>query len=489
MNKAILLATGYAKDSDPLLHFRPSPLLTIVNKPIIFHIIECLVQLGIEQYEIVLNYLPHLIEDKVGDGTRWGVKIRYHLAKDALYPFKAISPTIQQWDEEHILWGQGDCLPAFTKELIKENRDNSETSLFYHNNEWSGWGIVPLSFLKSIPINESERAFLTQEVRSQMIKLRPFLSAKNLPQLKKSNLRLLRFKKSPVLFPSSSRMVEPGIWISRGVSMHPSVKIVPPVFIGEYCQIKEKSQIGPYAVIENNCIIDNGSLIERSLILSHSFVGESLEIKNSIVDRNLLINLSFETVLRIRDDFILGEISTPKVGNSLINFLEKITAAIILVIFSPIFLILLFSLSIVKKKMLQIPASIHREEWQTFDFLSFQNQPGRPMTTFQRFFRRLPSLINVLKGEIHIVGLIPRSIHDVDKLPLDWKKLYLQSKIGLITLSNLEYGPSVSMEDRYACEMYYSIHMNSRYDFKLFIKWLIKKLNDVKKFFLLYKEK
>ena len=63
--------------------------------------------------------------------------------------------------------------------------------------------------------------------------------------------------------------------------------------------------------MENNCIVDAGSLIQDSIIFQKSYIGEALGIKDSIVDRNLLINLTHGTSIHIEDDFILSELSPP----------------------------------------------------------------------------------------------------------------------------------------------------------------------------------
>ena len=237
-------------------------------------------------------------------------------------------------------------------------------------------------------------------------------------------------------------MIEPSVWISRAVSLHPTAQIFPPVFIGRDCQIKRGSIIGPNAIIENNCIIDSRSVIQDTIICQRSYVGEGLEIHNSIVDRNMLINLSLQTNITIQDNFILSELSPPRFHHYPAKLLERLFACLAFLIFLPFFIYLKSTNHIRRDPKIRLPASNEAHSWTSFDWLTFEpKSKSKKQTAFQKFFERLPALLNIITGEAHFVGVAPRTIPEVEKLPPDWQKLYLKSKVGLITLSSLDNDP------------------------------------------------
>src|SRR5262249_49684664 len=98
-----------------------------------------------------------------------------------------------------------------------------------------------------------------------------------------------------------------------------------------------------------------------------------------------------------------------------------------------------------------------------------------------RFFFRLPLLKGMMRGDIHFVGVIPRTTEDVEKLSPDWKKLYLSSKVGVITMSDLEEGNVDKAEKCYASETLYAVRKGFWYDLQMFFRWLGKKWNKLMK--------
>lgn len=82
--KVMLLAAGRGERMRPLTDSRPKPLLEAGGKPLIVHHIERLARAG--HREIVINHawLGATLEAALGDGSRFGVSIRYSAEGEAL---------------------------------------------------------------------------------------------------------------------------------------------------------------------------------------------------------------------------------------------------------------------------------------------------------------------------------------------------------------------------------------------------------------------
>jgi MurNAc alpha-1-phosphate uridylyltransferase len=82
--KAMILAAGRGERMRPLTDRTPKPLLAAGGKPLIVWHIENLARAGFRELVINHAHLGHLIEAALGDGSRFGVHIRYSPEAEAL---------------------------------------------------------------------------------------------------------------------------------------------------------------------------------------------------------------------------------------------------------------------------------------------------------------------------------------------------------------------------------------------------------------------
>lgn len=76
-NPVFLMAGGFGTRLHPLTHHCPKPLLKVGDKPILELILERFISSGFHRFFISTHYLPEMIREHFGDGSRWGVSIRY----------------------------------------------------------------------------------------------------------------------------------------------------------------------------------------------------------------------------------------------------------------------------------------------------------------------------------------------------------------------------------------------------------------------------
>lgn len=82
--KAIILAGGLGTRLKPLTEEIPKPLVPIIDKPVIVHIIELLRSHGITEIAVAVGYLSDKIVHALGDGSKFGVKLTYFLEREPL---------------------------------------------------------------------------------------------------------------------------------------------------------------------------------------------------------------------------------------------------------------------------------------------------------------------------------------------------------------------------------------------------------------------
>lgn len=90
-NEVVVMAGGLGSRLGELTRDTPKPMLPVGSKPILESIIEMLRAQGLRRIFISVNYLAEKVIDYFGDGSPWGVKIKYLVEAQPLGTFGALS--------------------------------------------------------------------------------------------------------------------------------------------------------------------------------------------------------------------------------------------------------------------------------------------------------------------------------------------------------------------------------------------------------------
>lgn len=75
--QGVILAAGYGSRMGPFSDSVPKPIVPICNKPLLAYQLEYMQSLGISEIIIVIGHLGHRIQEIMGDGSAWGVTLKY----------------------------------------------------------------------------------------------------------------------------------------------------------------------------------------------------------------------------------------------------------------------------------------------------------------------------------------------------------------------------------------------------------------------------
>jgi len=82
--RAMVLSAGYGTRLGDLTQATPKPMLHLQGRPLLEHIICNLARYGFDQIAINLHFLPEVIRDYFGDGSRWNVSLTYSYEAELL---------------------------------------------------------------------------------------------------------------------------------------------------------------------------------------------------------------------------------------------------------------------------------------------------------------------------------------------------------------------------------------------------------------------
>ncbi|HEV2330263.1 MAG TPA: HAD-IIIA family hydrolase [Verrucomicrobiae bacterium] len=77
--QAVILAGGRGERMRPLTDVRPKPMIEVCGKPFLEHQIMMLREHGFNRVLLLLGYLPDVVRDYFGNGSKWGLEIKYSI--------------------------------------------------------------------------------------------------------------------------------------------------------------------------------------------------------------------------------------------------------------------------------------------------------------------------------------------------------------------------------------------------------------------------
>jgi mannose-1-phosphate guanylyltransferase len=75
--RAMVLAAGLGTRLRPITYDMPKPMVPVLNRPVMEHIVRLLARHGFRETIANLHWFPDLIEDHFGDGSEFGVELTY----------------------------------------------------------------------------------------------------------------------------------------------------------------------------------------------------------------------------------------------------------------------------------------------------------------------------------------------------------------------------------------------------------------------------
>ena len=121
--KTVILAGGEGTRLRPLTSNTPKPMMPIANKPMLEHIVNLLAQHGFDDIVVTVAFLANQIRDYFGDGSDFGVTMRYATEDSPLGTAGSVRNASAELDDTFLVIS-GDVLTDLDlTALVKAHRD------------------------------------------------------------------------------------------------------------------------------------------------------------------------------------------------------------------------------------------------------------------------------------------------------------------------------------------------------------------------------
>jgi mannose-1-phosphate guanylyltransferase / phosphomannomutase len=454
--QALLFADRPGQALLPLTERACVAMLPVVGKPLVVFAIEDLALAHIHQAFVIVGAHADLVKQELGDGGRWGMRLQYiQVFRDSI-PERVVNELVGQLDEQFLMM-RGDVLRTQTLKgfLALANEQEDSVEAIYggqpavlrvaRQNDRESWRLP----------GDPERACMSSMAPRQLElpAARVSLIA-SLTEYYNANLDVAAGRYSDLIVPS--REIAPGIRRGRQSRVPLSSIKGSNIFVGSRCRIDPSAELMNGVVISNDVIVDRHSTLRSTVILPHTYIGELVDVSDSIVSTNYLISAPTCSVTRVVDAFLLSGLKRTDYTSGFGSALHRMLGLLALLFSAPLWPVMLVASIISQpsrpfRRLMLVGNKIDREDGieRRRSFATFESATSVPPLKW------LPLLLAVASGNLRTIGCEPMTPERTAALEAEWGHLRGETPIGLIGPARLSVSCNAPDEEKRVAEGYY----------------------------------
>ena len=462
--RAVVFATAGAPADVPVDADQPLALLPLGSSTVIERLLAQLSQAAVADVDIVVCDRPEALRQCVGDGARWGLRVRWHLVKDPQRPYGVLHSLGLQ-GARRVLIGHADqalALPALLR-LAATEQVCLQVDALQHLG-WSGWASVGPEQLAGLACRDGGMAELAAAL--QALKLPSAFWTDSDALRLDSAARLLRAQFAD---DEAAAFEAPASWIRRPWgAMSPQARVAEgavirgPVLIGPGCIVERGAIIGPHVVLGHDVVVSAGSHVERSLVLPYGYIGADLDINQAIVNgpRVRHLRMGVETTTAVGDALLYDLRTRPDARPGLAG---RALAAAALLLVGPALLVhrLRCHLAGHAPAWVRRPVVIGRAADKRLKTVLLRC-PAGDAGPAQRRWAALAALIDIVGGHRGWLGVRPRGAGEWYALRPEWQALLAGATVGLLHAPAWSDGKVAHAEACAAADVLHAVLPRSR---------------------------
>jgi mannose-1-phosphate guanylyltransferase / phosphomannomutase len=341
--KAVVMAGGEGSRLRPMTANQPKPLLPVVNRPLMEHVLLLLRRHGFDETVVTVQFLASLVRSYFGDGEELGMGLSYATEERPLGTAGSVKNAEAALSADTFLVISGDALtdidlsavvaahrrrgslvtvclarrpdPLEFGIVITDEDDRIERFL-----EKPTWGQVFSDTVNTgIYVMEPEvfDRVPAGEVVDWSADVFPALLAAGAPlhgfvadgywedvgthdSYRKAHADALN---RLVDVEIAGFEVSPGVWVGEGAEIDPEAELVGPCAIGDYAKVEGGARIGELTVLGSNVVVKEGAQLDRSVVHDNAFVGQQVSLRGCVIGKNT----DLMRAVRVEEGAVVGD--------------------------------------------------------------------------------------------------------------------------------------------------------------------------------------
>ncbi len=344
--KAVVMAGGEGTRLRPLTSNQPKPMVPIVGKPCMEHIIELLKAHGLEDVIVTVAFLPQAIRSYFGTGESLGVTIEYSVEDSPLGTAGSVRLAGDKLDDTFLVISGDALCDVNLRELIDFHREKGASvtiglksvdnplefgivvtdeegriERFLEKPSWgqvfsdtinTGIYVVEPEVMRHVP---TDRPYdFSKELFPLLLEMgRPMYGyvldgywqdIGDLDQFRQANFDALDER---VQLKIPGIRLRGNVWIGEAVDADLD-SLEGPAYIGNYCRVGPDATVGPYAVLSTSVTLRDAARVSRSIVDSSTYMGRSTLGEGAILGRScdLRAHVRVHEGVAIGDEVTIG---------------------------------------------------------------------------------------------------------------------------------------------------------------------------------------
>ena len=428
VHRTVIFATATVSNDIPAPADFPTAVLPMGAESFIERIFGELSDLGLREVDMVVSDRPEALRLMLGGGERWGITLRWHLAKTSATPYALLRHIAT--GAQRVLIGHADHWVS--SRTLSSLQAQNGIAIDAGTSQWCGWASITgdaLAFANSA----TNMATLARDIcadrdlKRLQAECSDYAFAGNAAQL-------LAVQERELDIGSASA---PDAWIrtpwgamSPDASVSSKALMQGPVLVGPGCFVHANAHVGPFVVLSSDVIIAADAHVSNSLVMADTFLDLGVKLHGAIANGNLIQSVSRGVRIDMTEgvDSLLLHSDLEPVA---LRWVGQAAAAAILVILLPWFIV-----DLCYRKLTVTPG-----RWIVR--LVVGARPSGPTTLLE--LRVAPAgttaytsrawyfggLLDVAQGRRCWFGVRPRSAAEWEALSADWQRIFAKVSIGL----------------------------------------------------------
>ncbi|MGI9119690.1 MAG: sugar phosphate nucleotidyltransferase [Acidimicrobiales bacterium] len=340
--KAVIMAGGEGTRLRPLTSNQPKPMMSLVNRPMMEHIVMLLQRHGFDEIVVTVAFLANNIRTYFGDGSEFGVRMVYATEETPLGTAGSVRNAMDELDERFLVIS-GDVLTdidlsdvvAFHDQRgalatigltavenplefgIVITDDDGSIERFLEKPTWgqvfsdtvnNGIFVLEPEVFDYIPAGRP--VDFSAEVFPALLEHgRPLFGHicegywEDVGTLEAYMLAHKDVLDAKVVVDVPGFRLEKGIWLGEGAEVDPRAEVVGPAVVGDNARVEAGARLGPYAVLGSNVMVRADADLERVVVHDNAYIGQGVGARGTVIGRSSDLRAG----VRCEDGVVVGD--------------------------------------------------------------------------------------------------------------------------------------------------------------------------------------